>query len=74
MKPRTHNAVKRRFRVRLEQEQSAMDAFCDLKGPERHFHLHRSKALRSRIFRLNALLWGYDMPARMLGSLNPILL
>jgi hypothetical protein len=67
MNTSTHTTLKNRFRRRLEEEAAAMEAFCNTKGPERHDHLRRSKRLRSRVFRMNALLWGVDMPARLIG-------
>jgi len=67
MSTHTHTALQIRYRRRLNEEAEAMNQYDRCSGPERAEHLRRSKRLRTRIFRLNSLMWGNDVPTRLKG-------
>lgn len=68
MSTHTYTTLQNRFRRRLDEESETMTQYARCSGPERAEHLRRSKRLRTRIFRLNSLMWGNDVPARLMSG------
>jgi hypothetical protein len=57
--------LQKRYLRRLAEETAAMRDYDITPGTARLEHLRRSKRLRSRVFRMNSLLWGSDAPAHL---------